>query len=84
MEIKLDTDRCMAHGICAEVAPEYFMPDDDGYVSFVPGALERGDSPQLQLAEASCPMRAIALRAQGSGAPPSAPNADESEEFKES
>ena len=62
LEIELDTDRCMAHGICMEVAPEYFMPDDDGYVSLVPGALDRGDSPQVQLAEASCPMRAIALR----------------------
>lgn len=61
MKIDLNHSQCMAHGICMEVAPAYFAPDSDGYVSLVPGAASRGDSPELRLAEASCPMRVIAV-----------------------
>jgi ferredoxin len=62
MKIELNRGQCMAHGICAEVAPDYFTPDLDGYVSLTPGATDRGDSPELRLAEASCPMQVIAVR----------------------
>jgi ferredoxin len=59
--IELRTQLCRAHGICMELAPAYFTPDEDGYVSLTPGAQQRGDSPQLQLAAASCPMKVITV-----------------------
>lgn len=62
IEIELATNACMAHGICMELAPAYFTPDEDGYVSLVPGAGDQGESPELDLAAASCPMRVITVR----------------------
>jgi ferredoxin len=62
IEIELATNACMAHGICMELAPAYFTPDEDGDVSLAPGSQERGESPELELAAASCPMRVINVR----------------------
>jgi ferredoxin len=62
IEIELKTDACMAHGICMELAPAYFIPDEDGYVSLAPDARQSGESAQLHLAAASCPMRVITVR----------------------
>jgi ferredoxin len=62
IEIELKTNACMAHGICMELAPAYFTPDEDGYVSLAPDARRLGESAQLNLAAASCPMRVITVR----------------------
>lgn len=62
IEIELKTNACMAHGICMELAPAYFTPDEDGYVSLAPDARQSGESAQLHLAAASCPMRVITVR----------------------
>jgi ferredoxin len=72
IEIELAKELCMAHGICVELAPAYFTPDEDGYVSLTPGAEERGDSAELQLAAGSCPMSVITVRP----FKPTSPNAD--------
>ena len=76
VEIELKTGACMAHGICMELAPAYFTPDEDGYVSLAPGARERGDSTELRLAAGSCPMRVITVRS----CPPTSSEATTSEE----
>jgi ferredoxin len=61
MRIELKRDRCMAHGVCMEVAPAYFEPDEEGYVALRPGAIQLGDHPDLRLAEMNCPMQAIVV-----------------------
>jgi ferredoxin len=62
VEIELTTHACMAHGICMELAPAYFVPDEDGYVSLAPDARQPRESAELHLAAASCPMRVITVR----------------------
>jgi ferredoxin len=51
----------MAHGVCAHLAPTVFAPDEDGYVSVVPGRENADDEPEVRLAAASCPMQVILL-----------------------
>jgi ferredoxin len=62
VQIELDMGLCMAHGICIELAPAYFVSDGDGYVSLIAGAQELGESTELQLAASSCPMRVISTQ----------------------
>jgi ferredoxin len=65
--ITVDGGRCTGHGRCADVAPEVFEIDDDGY------STRRHQGPQVaptslkaaaELGEASCPERAISVLVQ--------------------
>jgi ferredoxin len=61
----------MAHGVCMQLAPNIFVPDEDGYVALAPGRESSDDEPRVRLAAESCPMQAILLATEtpgGSGA----------------
>ena len=62
MKIELHRTQCMAHGVCMELAPDYFAPDEDGYVTLRPGAERLGDTARLRQAELNCPMQVILVR----------------------
>ena len=60
MRVRIDTDRCQGHQMCAIRAPELFGSDDEGYGT----VLVAGDvPPQLEVsarqALTSCPERAV-------------------------
>jgi ferredoxin len=62
MKVRIDTDRCQGHQMCAIAAPEVFGSDDYGFavVLFdgpVPPELEAG----TRRAEANCPERAVII-----------------------
>ncbi len=60
-ELRLDTEACMGHGRCYALAADLFDADDDGHgvilQPFVPVELMA----QAELAQASCPEKAITL-----------------------
>jgi ferredoxin len=59
--IRPQKDKCMAHGVCMQLAPDVFVPDEDGYVALVPGQENSDDEPRVRLAAENCPMQAILL-----------------------
>lgn len=62
----------MGHGVCMEVAPDYFEPDEDGYVALRSSTRRLEDSPELRLAEMNCPMQVITVHDD----PPAMPRED--------
>jgi ferredoxin len=61
MRIRIDSDACTGHGRCYTLAPELFVPDDDGF-----GQVTRADvPPDLEVAArraaTSCPEGAVIL-----------------------
>lgn len=63
MRVRVDTDRCQGHAVCAGTAPVLFDLDDDGKAVVLVGDLEPGQLDGARAAEASCPELAIALDA---------------------
>lgn len=62
MKVEVDPSLCQGYGICAQLAPEVFELDDDGYASVdvdedVIEAHEVGVRESVQ----ACPVRAVLL-----------------------
>lgn len=66
MRIRIDPIACDAHGLCAELLPEWISLDDWGYPIVAPGELPRELIADARRAADACPTRAILL-ARGSG-----------------
>lgn len=61
MKICVDNDKCTAHGVCEEIAPEIFEVQDDGSLLILeenPSEEFRG---RLQEAVNACPADAIRI-----------------------
>lgn len=61
MKAKVDPDLCTACGLCQEICPEVFEPDDDGIaqvkVDEIPAELEES----VRDAADQCPVEAITV-----------------------
>jgi ferredoxin len=61
VKVRVDSQLCVGHGRCYEIAPEVFGDDERGHclvpVPKVPAEHERS----ARRAEANCPERAIAI-----------------------
>jgi ferredoxin len=63
-KVEVDRDLCQAYGVCAQIAPEVYELDDDGYVIRVGnGAVTPALLGRAQEAADACPVRAIRLTA---------------------
>lgn len=62
MKVRVDSQRCQGHTLCAMIAPEVFQLDDvDGHSSPISEDVPHGKEEQAQEAAQSCPERAISL-----------------------
>lgn len=61
MRIRIDPIACDAHGLCAELLPEWITLDDWGYPIVTPGELPRDLLADARRAADACPTRAILL-----------------------
>lgn len=62
MRVRVDVERCQAHGVCVATAPELFAFDDAGEKAHaVARELTASDRDGARAAEASCPELAIVL-----------------------
>ena len=61
MKIFVDPDRCSGHGRCYALAPEIFVPDEEGYVKNrgVDIDVAPADEEKARLAIVNCPEQAI-------------------------
>ncbi len=62
MKIEVDLGQCQGYGVCAQIAPEAFDLDDDGFVVLT----EKGEVPEASVgkveeAVSACPAMAIVL-----------------------
>ncbi|MDT2006146.1 ferredoxin [Rhodococcus opacus] len=61
-EVEIDRDVCQAYGVCAQIAPEVYELDDDGYVMLVGnGTVTPALLGRAREAADACPVRAIRL-----------------------
>ena len=58
----VDPIACVAHGICAELAPEWITLDDWGYPIIRPGAVPPHLRAHVERAIDACPTLALHLR----------------------
>lgn len=62
MKVKVDSDRCQGHTLCAMLAPKAFELDDiDGHSSPVSEDVPADQEDQVREAFDSCPERAISI-----------------------
>lgn len=62
MKVRVDSQRCQGHTLCAMIAPESFELDEvDGHSSPVSEDVPPEQEGQLREAAQSCPERAISL-----------------------
>jgi ferredoxin len=62
MRVSVDTDSCVGHGRCYDVAPGLFEDDDEGYsVVKGDGSVPPGEAEAARLAAGLCPERAVRL-----------------------
>lgn len=62
VKTSIDATKCTGHGLCYEYAPSVFEPDELGLSVLIgDGGVASDDEEQAQMAEASCPERAITL-----------------------
>ena len=60
MKPVVDKDMCVGCGLCAGVAPEVFIMEDDGKAGVAPNACDCNEDAAKEAAE-SCPVNAISL-----------------------
>ena len=62
MRVRIDTDRCQGHQMCAVVAPEIFGADDYGNaVILVEGDLTEQQQMQARRGAGNCPEQAVII-----------------------
>lgn len=64
MKIKVDTELCGGHAMCAMLAPDVFKLDDAGFVLAPEGVIEvpaEADEGNVREAVLSCPEGALAV-----------------------
>lgn len=62
MKLRIDATKCQAYGVCAELAPHLFEPDEWGYAQPTDAAeLAADDVGLAERAVRECPAQAISL-----------------------
>jgi ferredoxin len=61
MRIRVNPIMCEAHGLCAELFPEWIRLDEWGYPIINPDALPRGLEAHARRAADACPTLALLL-----------------------
>ena len=61
--LSVDAIACTAHGVCAQLLPEWIRLDDWGYPIIRPEAIPPELSSQAKWTVANCPALALKLRA---------------------
>lgn len=60
MRVVLDAGACVGHGRCYALAPDVFVPDDDGHCLIVaPGDVDPEYEGQARRGAANCPELAL-------------------------
>ena len=60
--LRLDTNRCEAHGLCEQAAPDLVhLDDDDTLIIDVPGDLDADQLDAARDAVRACPVTALSL-----------------------
>ncbi|RAY17045.1 ferredoxin [Actinomadura craniellae] len=62
MKVRVDSERCQGHTLCAMIAPEVFeLSDVDGHSTAISEEVPAGQETKAREAISSCPERAISL-----------------------
>jgi ferredoxin len=61
MRIAINDGLCDAHGVCSQIAPQYFGLDDDGYVVVVKEDIADAERNVVEEAILGCPVGALLL-----------------------
>jgi ferredoxin len=62
VRLVVDTQLCVGHGCCVDVAPQWFEMDDSGIANVLVESLDESEAGAAQAAVLSCPSEAIFLR----------------------
>jgi ferredoxin len=62
VRLTVDPISCSAHGLCADLLPEWVRLDEWGYPVVAPGPLPEGLVVDARRAVAACPVLALKLR----------------------
>ena len=61
MKVRIDTDRCSGHALCALAAPTTFDLDEHGYAVVISAGVAPDDEQSVRLAVNGCPEGAIQI-----------------------
>lgn len=62
MRIVFDEARCDGFGFCAEVAPEFFLLDDDGNLELLQTDVPSDAEEHIHAATRACPVAALRVQ----------------------
>lgn len=60
LRVVVDGDKCRAYGICAEISPDVYKLDDQGFAYVEVGASDEFDESVIEACDA-CPAEAITI-----------------------
>lgn len=61
MKVRVDSEICVGHGRCYEIAPEVFSDDERGHCVIRQAEVTKEHEAATRKAEANCPERAILI-----------------------
>lgn len=62
MQVEVDLNLCQGYGVCAQIAPEVFPLDDDGYALVPAGTtVPAGMEDKVREAAEACPAIAVLI-----------------------
>ena len=61
MKVRVDSEACVGHGRCYEIAPEVFGDDDRGHCVILTPEVAKEHVAAARRAEGNCPERAIVI-----------------------
>ena len=61
MKVRVDSELCVGHGRCYEIAPDVFGDDERGHCVVLREIVPKQHEDTARRAEANCPERAIAI-----------------------
>lgn len=62
MQVEVDLNLCQGYGVCAQIAPEVFDLDDDGYAVVPEGTpVPEGMEDKVREAAEACPAIAVLI-----------------------
>ena len=61
MKVRVDSETCVGHGRCYEIAPEVFGDDERGHCVILTPEVAKEHQTAARKAEGNCPERAIVI-----------------------